>query len=125
MLRDCQLDSFGGEALEQLAESIKDPNYRIFAEDGELHVVSANLHLSDTDPYRLFDRLVGGEDQSQPPTNIDPAHAFYLGYELAKAATALTLSKQYTQDESLNWGFLTSPEPAHRLARGPSSPRGD
>jgi len=125
MLRDCQLDSFGGEALERLAKSIKDPNYRIFAERGELHVVSANLHLSDTDPYRLFDRLVRGEDQSQPPTNIDPAHAFYLGYELAKAATALTLSKQYTQDESLNWGFLTAPEPTHRLARGPSGQRGD
>ena len=125
MLRDCQLDSFGGEALEQLAATIKDPNYRIFAEQGKLHVVSANLHLADTDPYRLFDRLVGGEDQSQPPTNIDPAHAFYLGYELAKATTALTLSKQYIQDEALNWGFLTTPEPTHRLARGPSGQRGD
>jgi dihydropteroate synthase len=125
MLRDSQLDAFGDEALEQLASSIKDPNYRIFAEQGELHVVGAGLHLSDSDPYRLFDRLVSGEGQGQPPSNIDPAHAFYLGYELAKAATALTLGKQYTQDDPLDWGFLTSPEPTHRLARGPSHGRGD
>ena len=41
---------------------------------------------------------------------VDAAHAFYLGYELAKAVTALTLGKHYTQDQSLKWGFLTVPE---------------
>ena len=125
MLRDCQTDAFGSEALDHLASSIKDPNYRIFAEGGELHIVSAGLHLADSDPYRLFERLVQGEGQSEPPTNLDPAHAFYLGYELAKAATALTLSKQYTQDESLDWGFLTVPEASHRLSRVPSHKRGE
>ena len=44
----------------------------------------------------------------------DPSHAFYLGYELMKAKTALTLSKAYRQDQALDWGFLTEPEVSHR-----------
>ena len=45
---------------------------------------------------------------------IDANHAFYLGYEMAKAVTALTLGKNYTQDQALRWGFLTVPEINHR-----------
>jgi len=41
---------------------------------------------------------------------LDASHAFYLGYELSKAVTALTLGKNYTQDQALRWGFLTVPE---------------
>jgi hypothetical protein len=33
---------------------------------------------------------------------------------MAKAITALTLGKNYVQDEALNWGFLTVPEEKHR-----------
>ena len=40
----------------------------------------------------------------------EPAHAFYLGYEMMKAKTALTLSKNYRQDRAMDWGFLTEPE---------------
>ena len=47
---------------------------------------------------------------------IDPAHAFYLGYEMAKAVTALTLGKNYVQDQALRWGFLTAAEVSHRGA---------
>jgi hypothetical protein len=47
---------------------------------------------------------------------IDPSHAFYLGYELAKAVTALTLGKNYVQDQALRWGFLTREETSHRAA---------
>jgi hypothetical protein len=43
----------------------------------------------------------------------DAAHAFYLGYELMKAKTALTLGKDYRQDQALNWGHLTAPEVSH------------
>jgi hypothetical protein len=49
--------------------------------------------------------------------NVDPSHAFYLGFELAKALTALTLNKRYEQDEALRWGMHTRPEKHHRLAR--------
>ena len=43
-------------------------------------------------------------------TDIDASHAFYLGFELAKAFTALMLGKNYVQDQALTWGFLTVPE---------------
>jgi hypothetical protein len=49
--------------------------------------------------------------------NVDPSHAFYLGFELAKAMTALTLGKQYEQDQALRWGHLTRPEHPHRVKR--------
>ncbi len=35
-------------------------------------------------------------------------------YELAKAVTALTLGKNYVQDQALRWGFLTAEEISHR-----------
>ena len=41
---------------------------------------------------------------------LDSSHAFYLGHELAKARTALTLGKNYRQDEALRWGHLTVDE---------------
>ena len=112
-LRDPALHEFGATQLEQLAAQLKDPNYRLFAEDGRLHLMSAGLHLEDTDPFQLFARLLATQ-----PKNLDASHAFYLGYELAKAVTALTLGKQYRQDEALDWGHLTVEEPGHRGRRG-------
>ena len=61
-------------------------------------------HWHGTDPFQVFDDACAGTGP------IDPQHAFYLGYELAKAMTALTLGKRYVQDEALRWGFLTRPE---------------
>ena len=65
-------------------------------------------------------------------TDVDPGHAFYLGYEMAKAGTALTLGKDYRQDQALDWGHLTEPEIGHgpskaaaavaRAAGAPASP---
>ncbi len=113
MLRDPQLRPFPPGALESLAASVKDNNYRIFAQDGQLHLISAGLHLADSDPFRLFDELLSREQSD----NVDPGHAFYLGFEMAKASIALTLSKQYEQDQALRWGLLTQPEHHHRIAR--------
>ena len=111
-LRDAKLTSRGSDVLQQLSAEIKDNNYRLFAEDGKLHMISAGLHLSDADPFHLFDQLLAAN-----PGNVDPSHAFYLGFELSKAATALTLGKNYEQDESLDWGHLTVQEKWHRLQR--------
>jgi dihydropteroate synthase-like protein len=101
--------------LDRMADQIKDNNYRIFVESGHIHALAAGVHLQDTDPFRLFDRLTDGCS-----ADIDTAHAFYLGFEMAKAATALILGKQYEQDESLDWGYLTVPERWHRVRRGKS-----
>jgi hypothetical protein len=38
---------------------------------------------------------------------------------MCKAATALALGKQYQQDESLDWGFLTQEETRHYLRARP------
>jgi hypothetical protein len=104
MLRDPALRERGPEELARLHAAIRDPNFRIFAEAGEVHLMNRDGHWHGRDPYEVFDCVLEG---SGP---IDPQHAFYLGYELAKAATALTLGKKYVQDEPLRWGFLTTPE---------------
>jgi len=107
-LRDRKLRPMGEELLNQLAGSLTDPNYRLFAEDGQLHAMNGQMHLMNTDPFVLFEELCRRDPK------MNPAHAFYLGYELSKAVTALTLSKNYVQDQSLSWGHLTIPEISHR-----------
>jgi dihydropteroate synthase len=112
MLRDPRVHERGQAELDRLARDIKDPNFRIFVDSGALHVISAGLHLRGTDPYELLERI-----QAECPRPLDASHAFYLGYELAKARTALTLGKNYRQDEALDWGFLTVEEHSHRGTR--------
>ena len=103
MLRDPKTPRFGPEVLAELQARIRDPNWRIHAEDGAIHALNNAHLLSDADPFVLFDRM----------GVTDPSHAFYLGYEMAKAKTALTLNKAYRQDQALEWGFLTEPEVSH------------
>ena len=109
VLRDTERYEHGEEMLERLTAQIKDYNYRIFAEQNQIHVIGGRQHWKDTDPFVLFDQLL-----SDRPKKLDASHAFYLGYEMAKAVTALTLDKHYQQDEPLNWGYLTRSEPSHR-----------
>lgn len=108
MLRDPTVVEASPDELEQLAQSLRDPNYRLYVSQGKLHLVSAGLHLQSDDPYDLFRQLLASN-----PRNLDLSHAFYLGYELAKAVTALTLGKTYRQDQALEWGLLTRPELSH------------
>ena len=113
LLRDAKLLPYPNEAIEALAKTLKDNNYRIFAQNEELHLLSAGLHLHDGDPFRLFEHLM----QQDVSSNVDASHAFYLGYEMAKANIALQLGKQYEQDQALNWGYLTVKEDHHRIKR--------
>jgi dihydropteroate synthase len=115
MLRDERLHELGPDELAQLAAGIKDPNFRIFAAGGQLHVLNRDGHRHGTDPFVLFEKL----------GPLDPAHAFYLGYEMAKAVTALTLGKNYRQDEPLAWGFLTRPEVSAQHRKGAASAPAD
>ena len=112
MLRDTKVFELGGEELARLASQLTDPNYRVFVERGEIHVLNRDGYWHGRDPYELFDQMT---NESRTP---DASHAFYLGYELSKAVTALTLGKRYTQDQALQWGFLTIPEhSAHERRR--------
>src|SRR5947209_6157917 len=88
LLRDPRLREHGPQALAELAGRLKDRNFRLFAEGGLLHVLSGRMALQGTDPFALFREMLAREA-------IDPAHAFYLGYEMAKAVMALTLGKNY------------------------------
>jgi dihydropteroate synthase-like protein len=108
MLRDRKLTEIGEVGLSELASSITDRNYRLFAERGELHLINGDMHLRGTDPFDIFAEVL------RQDSKMDSSHAFYLGYEFAKAVTALTLGKQYNQDQALNWGFLTREEVSHR-----------
>ncbi|MEE3229963.1 MAG: DUF6513 domain-containing protein, partial [Planctomycetota bacterium] len=81
LLRDPSILKHGLKEIEELAAGLRDRNFRLFAEDGELHVASSEGLVRGKDPFEIFDQL-GVED---------PSHAFYLGYEMAKAITALTL----------------------------------
>lgn len=103
LLRDDTLREYGERFFTDLSAEIKDHNFRIFAERERIHVLSAGLHVQGRDPFELFEQL----------SVKDPSHAFYLGYEMAKAVTALTLGKNYVQDEALKWGFLTREEESH------------
>ena len=103
LLRDPVLLRHGVEAIEEMAAGIRDRNFRLFAEGGEIHALSCEGHITGKDPFEIFEKL----------SVKDPSHAFYLGYEMAKAVTALTLNKNYVQDEALSWGFLTRPEKSH------------
>ena len=112
VLRDKKLQPFGEEQLKILAGQIKDENVRIFAERGLLHLMCAGQQMSGSDAFELFDELA-----AQFPGRIDASHAFYLGFELAKATVALTLDKEYRQDEPLDWGYLTRESDTHRHRR--------
>jgi hypothetical protein len=104
MLRDPKLYEQGEAGLTELASGITDRNYRIFAECGELHVINSEMRLRGTDAFALLQEMMKRDPK------LDSAHAFYLGYELSKAVAALTLGKNYTQDQALRWGMLTREE---------------
>ena len=103
MLRDTRIREMGPEAISELASRLTDPNFRIFVEAGEIHMMNRDGYWRGNDAFEVFDQAVAAAP-------VDPSHAFYLGYELAKAVTALTLGKQYTQDQALRWGLLTVEE---------------
>jgi dihydropteroate synthase-like protein len=81
--------------IAELADEVKDANFRIeTAEDG-IHVYNRDGHHVAQDAMSLFARL-GVEN--------DGPHAFYLGTELMKAEIAWRLGKRYAQDTPLDWG---------------------
>ncbi len=123
MLRDEQVTATPVAEIEELATSIRDNNYRIFAADGEVHLVSHELHLHDADPFIIMEQLQRAGPDGGLPKNLDPGHAFYLGYEMCKSLTALTLGKTYEQDEALDWGLATRAETRHYLKKHPQRDR--
>jgi len=116
-LRDPRLTPANPEDIEILAQEIRDNNYRIVADQNMIHLLGSGQHWQHQDAFELFHQLMESE-----PTNVDPSHAFYLGYEMCKATIANQLGKNYEQDESLNWGHLTVHEASHRRLKRQRKP---
>ena len=86
MLRDPKAPRFGPDALAEMASRIKDNNWRLFAEDGMIVGMNGDHFLADSDPFLLFEKM-----------GVTVAsHAFYLGYEMMKAKTSLSLGSRTT-----------------------------
>ncbi|MGN6544380.1 MAG: DUF6513 domain-containing protein, partial [Aureliella sp.] len=97
--RDPKVNRFSDDVIDQLADAIRDANVRLLAQDGLIHLLAAGLHFQGSDPFAVFEQALS----SPLGERIDASHAFYLGFEMSKALTALTLDKQYEQDEALRW----------------------
>ena len=99
MLRDARLRGQSEETLNALAAALTDANFRIFAEQSGLHVMNSRGHWQGDAPFERFATAL----RANP--NIDAGHAFYLGYEMARAEMARMLGKEYRQDEGLGFGL--------------------
>ena len=98
--RDPEVTAFSHEELRELQASITDSNFRIFADRDGITVLNNECLVRGTDIEAIFRRL-----------EVDEAtHAFYLGKELARASLAVTLGKNYRQEGTLRWGYLTPPD---------------
>jgi dihydropteroate synthase len=96
-VKDPEVLTFSEEELRALQQRIRDPNFRIFADPDGITVLNNARFVRGTDIQGIFRQLEVDE----------PAHAFYLGKELARASLAVTLGKTYRQEGSLAWGYLT------------------
>lgn len=92
------------------ANDVRDDNYRIQVGESGIHVYNRQGHQVAVDPFDLFDKL-GVEN--------DGGHAFYLGYELAKAEIAYQLGKRYAQDNPLDWGIAADKKSEDLIRHAP------
>jgi dihydropteroate synthase-like protein len=84
------------EGIADMANKVRDANFRIEVVEDGIHVYNRDLHDVHKKAFDFFPRL-GVES--------DGGHAFYLGAELMKAEIALALGKRYAQDNPLDWGI--------------------
>ena len=106
-LHECAPFPYTAEEIQEFAEQIKDPNYRVQVSAKGIHTYNRDGISTATDPYEIYPHL-DMED--------DSGHAFYLGVEHARAQIAWQLGKRYEQDEELDWGVATRKE-AEDLSR--------
>jgi dihydropteroate synthase-like protein len=97
-LKDPPFETYAEAELRDMQRSVRDKNYRIFADRESVYVFNRDTFVRGRDPRRLYSAL-----------NVaDPSHAFYLGKELERAALAVQLGKKYTQESPLRWGYLSA-----------------
>ncbi|MGQ0456589.1 MAG: DUF6513 domain-containing protein [Hyphomicrobium sp.] len=92
------------------ASDVRDDNFRIQVGEDGVHAYNRHGHHAARDPFDLFPKL---------GVEADGAHAFYLGYELAKAEIALALGKRYAQDNPLDWGVAADKKSEDLIRHAP------
>ena len=88
---------YSDDELLEMQGTVRDKNYRIFAQNGRITVFNRDVFIQGSQPREIFSHL-------DVP---DPGHAFYLGRELERAWLALALGKKYVQETPLSFGYLT------------------
>jgi dihydropteroate synthase-like protein len=101
-VKDPEVLTYSEAELRALQASLTDPNFRIFADHDAITVFNNVLFVRGTNIQQIFNQLCVD----------DPAHAFYLGKELARASMAVALGKTYRQEGALSWGYLTPKDDA-------------
>lgn len=96
--------------IREAAAGVRDANFRIHVGEDGVHVYSRDGHHVAGDPFDLFPKL---------KVDQDGAHAFYLGYELAKAEIAMQLGKRYAQDNPLDWGVAADKKSEDLIRHAP------
>lgn len=102
MLRDSRYRPASADALNDLASKLTDPNFRIAAAADGLHLMNRVGHWVGSEPFEVFANAL----KANP--NIDAGHAFYLGFEMARAEMCRELGKEYTQDQPVDFGLAGS-----------------
>jgi dihydropteroate synthase-like protein len=99
-IKDPAVLTYSESELRALQARLTDPNFRIFADAEAITVLNNERFVRGTNIQQIFEQLDVDE----------PTHAFYLGKELARASLAVSLGKNYRQEGSLSWGYLTPPD---------------
>jgi dihydropteroate synthase len=92
------------------AAGVRDLNFRIEVAEDAIHIYNRDGHHVVANPFDLFAKL---------GVEVDGSHAFYLGYELAKAEIALALGKRYAQDNPLDWGVAADKKSEDLIRHAP------
>jgi len=107
-LHDRKPFSFTSQEVKEMAKMIKDRNFRIYVTKEGINVFNKEGLWREIDPFKIFPKL---------SLNDDSSHAFYMGFELAKAQIAWELGKRYAQDQDLDWGCSSMNYDKRKVAR--------
>ncbi|VXC86783.1 Dihydropteroate synthase [Burkholderia sp. 8Y] len=86
---------YSAAEIDELARSVRDPNFRVQVSEEGIHVYNREGHGIGSDPFALYPGL---------KLEADGGHAFYMGVQLARAEIAWQLGKRFDQDQPLDWG---------------------
>ena len=91
MLRDAKLRDLSSEELDELAAGIKDPNFRIFAERGELHAINRDGHRHGDRSFRAVRATRARGSRARILSGLrngESRHGPHAGQELPAGRTA-------------------------------------